>query len=335
MVCSVAENQPLQRLAQDLGAGAMCHGIQRTCVRKRAVSKSVGVMGAAGAALGYCQALFAARRSPGEHTSAVMSLLRGIGAPMPESHELFLGHAGDSEISEFLANAMEPLQCRGRVPVLITSLDPADVRDRATIVSILNAKAPLIEEATMLVRIVLKSRESSCHLAALMMQMLDECERTLSLPRLWPLVQADFCEADWEHLHDALGSSWRYLNVAANPFTDRTALDIIAPQLTVAQLVVGVPHTEAKAIHVEVPDDMTVFARRDTSRYDLTAFLDALGACHTAPTIIVLGPTKPATPDSANAGRVATFLPAIHTTVSTLWSALPATTRGHLLELPA
>src|SRR6195952_1341359 len=123
MACHIAEKRPLSLLRSHLGLAAQCHSFRTTCSLSRGAPSGAGALGAPGAVLGYCQALFAYAGSPREHTARVRAALQGIHAPWSSSHELYWGFRGTESALDFVREGMEPLLGTGRVPVLITALD--------------------------------------------------------------------------------------------------------------------------------------------------------------------------------------------------------------------
>ena len=158
MACKLAENQPLTSLRKELDVAPQCHSLREHCIQSRERQFGEYTMGIPGAVIGYCQALFNRAGGPQTHTEYVTKLLREISAPWARSHELFWGNRRNETPTDFMQSGMQPLLGTGRVPILISELDPA--LHSTTIESIVATNPPVFPGETMLIRVVLSSDES-------------------------------------------------------------------------------------------------------------------------------------------------------------------------------
>ena len=112
MACKIADNEPLQRLRKDLGVPFQCHSLRDHCQQGADRRLGKATMGGAGAAIGYCQALFNRAGTSDIQSRLVLEVLSTINAPWSQSHELFWGYRHDETAAGFLQNALEPLTDR-------------------------------------------------------------------------------------------------------------------------------------------------------------------------------------------------------------------------------
>lgn len=276
-------------------------------------------MGGPGAAIGYCQALFGRAGAPDVHTTAVLDALHSIDAPWARSHELYWGYRQNETADEFIGKAIAPLAGSGRVPVLISGLDPAD--DVSVIREILESKPPVFSGETILLRLLLKSEDSIGPTAALVKSILDEARRTASMPLWFPLLQATFDVAQWARLKGALGEDWHYLNIAVNPFGAEPVLEEVGDQITVAQFVVGAADGLSPDGRITIPTGMKIYgAPEPPAAYNLFDYAARLRRLPFTPTCIVLGPSAPEWTYEHNLERLGKFLPLFREASETVWS---------------
>ena len=333
MGCKIAENLPLSKLAKTLGVSVRCHGRRHACIQNLSMEADDVVLGAAGAVLGYCQALFQPSATPAEHTIKVSRLLSEIDAPWAQSHELFLGHRGNRTTTGFVSDAFEPLRGTGRVPILITGLDPAD--DAAELEKIIASPIPVPESQTVLVRIVLKSPESMDAVARLLLRMVKESTINHRLPLWWPLLQSPLPVSEWRRLRTLLGDVWAYTNIAVNPFADDALFDEAPEQITVGQIAVGKTEEIYDDGLISLAPEMKILGSEATGVYSLNVFLERLARLPVVPTLIVLGPSQPGWNDEANQRRLVKLLPLLRKGCNTLWHELTPERRNEVWKLAA
>lgn len=237
MACKIAENRPLSLLRQEIGLPNQCHSLREDCIHGYERHTGEYIMGIPGAALGYCQALFNRDGGPEIHTKKVTALLSEIGAPWAKSHELFWGNRRDESASEFVAQGMRPLWGSGRVPILITELDPA--RNIETIESIIGTTPAVHPGEVILLRLVLSGEESVRQAVTLVKRLLYASRTDCEMPKWWPLFQSDMKVDAWKHFKHLLGDDWRFANLAVNPFVPLDVFGHLHEQITVAQVPVG------------------------------------------------------------------------------------------------
>ncbi len=338
MGCVIADNKPLKMLRKDLGLPESCHSSRGRCVRDLSVSDHYSTrsrdytMASAGAAIGYCQGLFNRHGSADAHTRHVADQLSSIDAPWPRSHELLLGYSDTADIGEYLTMAMDPLKESGRVPILITQLDPRT--DYDAIKSIVGTKPPVKDGETVLVRLSLASEDSIKPTANLMKDILDNSYRERKMPRWWPLLQTDYGPSEWAALIDALGQAWKYTNIAVTPFTAPSSYDVVRDQVTVAQFLVG----KADGVHsdgtVEVPYDSCI-REAEENKYNIFRYAEHVNQEGLLPTSIVCGPSRPEWTLEDNLGRLRKFVPLFTGATKILWDHLDEETRKSVLNLQA
>ena len=333
MACKIAENLPLSKLAKSLGVPVRCHGRRHACIQNLAMESEDVVLGAAGAVLGYCQALFQPSATATEHTLKVSRLLAEIRAPWAQSHELFLGHRGRQTTTGFVSDAFEPLRGTGRVPILITGLDPAG--DAAELAEVIAARIPVPESQTVLVRVVLKSPGSIDAAAQLLLRMVAEAKATRRLPLWWPLLQSPLPVAEWRRLRALLGEVWAYTNIAVNPFADEALYDEAPEQITVGQIAVGKSEDICSDGRISLAPEMKILGSESIGAYSLHGFLERLGKLPVVPTLIVLGPSQPGWNDAANQERLVKLLPLLRAGCDKLWHALTPERREQVWQLAA
>jgi hypothetical protein len=333
MGCHLAENAPLTELRSDLALPPVCHSFRRGCRQGLSQPSGAVALGAPGAVLGYCQALFAARPDAADHSTFVRDILRDIDAPWWASHELFWQHKGDRPATEFLDAALRPLLGSGRIPVVITGLDPAT--DGAAIEEILASRPACAAGETILFRLPLKAAASVPAAAALLRRLSKQAKQEVAMPAWWPLFQANFDPETWRVFKGMAGEAWSYANVAVNPFIDAASFEVIKSQVTVAQLPIGLAEGMSEDGQIRLAPGMTISGAPDEATWSLAAYTDLLRDLAVAPTLIVLGPSLPGWTDEVNCQRLQRFLPLLETACVRIWKGLPAKRREMILSLAA
>lgn len=291
-------------------------------------------MGAAGAALGYCQALFSFEGTPRANTARLVRLLTEIEAPWAASHELYWGHRRAVAEAVFLEEAVAPLCGSGRVPIVISSLDPA--RDYAEIERIVSCSPPIQSGESLLLRLSLSGEQSVDAVVRLIRGLMEQVERKREMPLWWPLLQGAMQPKHWERLRKLLGGAWEFVNVAVNPFTTSgDSWPIILDQVTVAQVVVGEAAKTCTDGTIVLPAGMAITGRSSEGRYHLFDYFAALGGLREVPTLILLGPAEPQWTDSENQRRIGAVLELLEPACAELWSELSEPRRALLWRLSA
>ncbi len=248
-------------------------------------------------------------RKPAQHTQHVINQLQAIDAPQYLSHELYWNYHEQETVEEYINQAMEPLRGSGRVPVLLTSLDPA--KDNKIILEIFATRpVALASGATMLVRLCLNSKESIAPAVELIKAILKECRKNKSMPIWWPLLQGDLNITGWKKLKQALGNDWKYVNIAMNPFMDQKVLEEFKEQTVITQFFIG----EAKGInHKE--GIITIHQRCDLGTNKLRKTYNLFNYCKKIKdnklnsVSIICGPSLPEWTIPQNRERLEKFLP--------------------------
>lgn len=333
MACNLAENAPLQRLREVLGLPSQCHSLRPSCVHGYTQTTGQWTMGIPGAVIGYCQALFAQESSALLHTDKVKKLLSEIGAPWANSHELFWGYKTSEEPQDYLEQGMAPLRGNGRVPILITGLDPA--RDIEQIKQIFETTPAVSPGETILMRIVLNGDDSINRAVNLIRKVLGECRSQRSMPQWWPLLQGGIDCKQWNQLKTQLGDDWKYVNVAVNPFTPHDVVECINNQITVAQVVVGLADGISDDGMIQLAPGMTISGASESDTYSLMEYMQGLGHLPVVPTLIVLGPSQPAWSDELNQRRIAKLIPLLRQGCEILWKSLPKERQEYVWRLSA
>jgi len=333
MVCSIAYNRPLTKMRSDLGLPEQCHGLRNECVKGYRPASRDFAMGVPGAALGYCQALFNRGGASGMHTSRVMQLLDAIGAPWAHSHELFWGYRQEEGPAEFIEQGVLPLRRNGRVPILITNLDPGP--DIETIRQIVGSSPSIGPGETILVRIVLRDQASIGGAARLMREIHENAVQRAEMPKWWPLLQGQLSPDQWFELKQALNGLWDYSNIAVNPFTPPEITDALADQVTVGQIVLGHADGVQTDGTIALAPGMKISGASDGATYSLHAFMETLAELPVVPTLIVLGPSAPTWTDQINQERIAALLPPLRNACDVLWRDLVDARRDKIWSLSA
>jgi hypothetical protein len=281
----------LQQLRSDLKLPAQCHSLRDGCIHKLPQLTGNSTLGIPGAALGYCQALFNYEGSPEKHTQKVKEYLAQIDAPWCESHELFWGFRESETPANFLHEGMTPLLGTGRIPILITGLNPN--KDEQIISEILNSEPLIFENETALLRFVIDDLQGIKIASKIIDNLVQHAHQTKQMPKLWPLLQGSLSEEEWLLLKEELGSNWKYANIAANPYTLDSIPEFCKTQLTVAQVVVGHADDIDSAGTITLSKGMKIGGAEPGDSYHLKTYFGELNKLYDVPTLIVLGPSLP------------------------------------------
>lgn len=328
MVCRIADNHQLEQLQKELGIAPQCHSLRTDCIRALARPQGNYVMGGPGAAMGYCQGLFNKEGTPEEHTRKVREYLKSINAPHPESHELI--YRGEKNVADYIEKAIAPLRGTGRVPILITDLDPA--KDMGSIEEILATKPAVHAGESILVRLGLNSNDSIGPTVKIINSLLDKSRSECKMPTWWPLLQAPANSIDWNELKSKLGDAWKYTNIAVTPFSDESVYQH-AKQITVAQFLVGKSEGITPEGNVTMPYEMCVGSSLGNKTYNIFDYAAQLKAHNLRPISIICGPSQGWTLEQ-NLERVQKYIPLFKEATRTLWK-LNDKAREKVLSLPA
>jgi len=322
MVCKVAENGPLSAMRDDIGAERVCHSFRAGCIHRLRQADARHALGAPGAAIGYCQALFNRAGSHDENTQRIVKLLDEIGAPWHRSHELFWGNRGESAVQEYVLEASASLAGNGRVPILITGLDPRI--DKTTIAEILQSGSHVVPGETILLRIVLGSMESAEIAIQIMRDISSEAMRSQTMPRWWPLLQGSFTAAQWNEIIREAGDVWKYANVAMNPWMTESAFRSVQAQITVAQVPVGLAEGIKPDGQIQMASGMVRLtdAPEKDAKYNIYDYFSRALQLESAPILLVLGPSLTEWTDRVNQDRLEALLPLLTTGSRDLWHGL-------------
>lgn len=333
MVCKVADNPPLQVLRRRLGLPSQCHSLREQCAQGYYRQLGAFTMGGSGAAIGYCQALFNRVGPPGQHTRTVTDVLMSINAPWSKSHELFWGYRNNEPASEFLNQAIGPLAGSGRVPILITGLDPSS--DPDMISEILSSSPAIFPGESILIRVVLRSEDSIEQAASLIKSLLNRAFETGRMPLWWPLLQADFKRHQWQKLKELLEDAWEYVNIAVNPFADPDSISEIFEQITVVQFVVGLSDGVGQNGVIQLPPEMKILGAAQNASYDIFSYASEMQDLPNLPICIILGPSAPTWTQQQNCDRLANYLSVFKEATEILWSRMNRDDRKLVWELSA
>lgn len=333
MACRIADNKPLAKLSQELGLMQKCHSRRLSCIQGLELPSTDFVLGVSGAAIGYCQALFSNAGDPSLHTQKVQRLLREIEAPWHKSHELQWSYRNNATAKDFISGACAPLLGIGRVPILITSLDPA--REGNELKAILETVPTVPESETILVRVVLSGTESAVAVGIMLQDMLAKARAQRRMPNWWPLLQGSIPVRDWKMIKTMLGKDWDYVNVAVNPFISADVFTEVESQITVAQI----PVAKAEGIHtdghVQIHSTVKFLGATDNASYSMPEYAGRLSCLPTAPVLIVLGPSEQDWSDGENQERISNLLPLVHQVCDQLWNKLTPRRRNEVWRLSA
>lgn len=333
MVCKVADNPPLQVLRRHLGLSPQCHSLREHCVQGYNRQLGAFTMGGSGAAIGYCQAVFNRVGPPSQQTKTVTEALMKINAPWSKSHELYWGYRDKEAASDFLNEAITPLAGSGRVPILITGLDPS--YDSDAINAILKSSPPIFPGESILIRLALKSERSIEPAAYLIKQLLSRAYETDQMPLWWPLLQADFRSDQWRKIKKLLGEAWQYVNVAINPFADPDAVNEVFEQITVVQFVVGLSEGIRSDGIIELPPEMKILGAPEDAAYDIFSYAREMQNLPNLPICIILGPSAPTWTQQQNCDRLRKYLVVFKEATEVLWSRMNKNDRELIWGLSA
>ena len=265
VLCTIREMKQLDQLRQKLNLESECF--------------QPGEEGKIHFVVGYCQGLFNPEtNSPKEHTEHVTRFLQDLHAPLPQSHELFIGLKPERMfIKEYIKEAISPLAKDGRVPVIITQYDPA--KDLDAITEIFNTTyLPIEDRHTILVRVQLGSEHSIQPTAKIIHSLYNESVQSEKMPRYWPLIQADrFSSKDWKTFQSAIGKEISpYVTIAATPFTTQEILKQIKDNVGVYQFFIG----RAKGVHndgeIELNERTCVGRENNVGKYNVLEYAHSL-----------------------------------------------------------
>jgi hypothetical protein len=333
MACKVAENLPLQNLRHSLGLPFQCHSLRDHCAQGASRQLGDAALGGAGAAIGYCQALFNRAGTSDMQSRMVLEALSTINAPWSKSHELFWGYRHDETAACFLQNALEPLIGSGRVPVLISGLDPATEGDE--IREIFCTQPALFPGESILLRLVLKGEDSIDATVSVINSLVTDALRSGQMPVWWPLLQAGFTLGQWARLRAALGDSWRFVNIAVNPFVDEAIIADLADQITVAQFVIGLSEGIHSNGNITLPSEMKIHGAPPEAAYNVFDYARTLQKANILPTCILLGPSAETWTFDQNVARVAKFLAVFREAANLLWEPIEPRNREVVWSLAA
>jgi hypothetical protein len=333
MACSLAENQPLSDLRKALSLPRQCHSRRPSCLKGLEARSGDDVLGIAGAALGYCQALFNSAGNPEAHTAHVQDQLARIGAPWANSHELFWGYRREEPAAQYVSAGIRPLEGNGRVPILISGLD-AD-RDRGQIEEILATEPRFASGEPVLLRMVMGSPAAVDAAAEIIQGLISHAMETGEMPRWWPLLQGELPVSEWSRLRTTLGAAWRFVNVAVNPFASAAVLAAVAAQVTVAQVPIGLAEGMDEQGNITLAPGMQISGASECARYSLDDYVTRLSALPEIPTLIILGPSRPEWTVEVNAERIARLIPLLRAACERLWGDLPGRRRALVWSLAA
>lgn len=333
MACSLAENRPLNDLRKALGLPRQCHSRRPSCLKGMQSRSGDDVLGIAGAALGYCQALFSFIGDPEAHTAHVQEQLVRVGAPWANSHELFWGYRRGEAAGEYVSAGIRPLEGNGRVPILISGLETA--RDRKQIEEILATEPKFAPGEPVLLRVVMTSPEAIDAVAEIIQELVSRAIDTQEMPRWWPLLQGELDVSEWRRLRTTLGAAWRFVNVAVNPFVSDEVLSEVADQVTVAQVPIGLADGMDDVGNIKLAPGMRISGAGECATYSLDGYVGRLSALPEIPTLIILGPSKTEWTVEVNVERIARLLPLLKSACERLWSDLPGRRRELVWSLAA
>lgn len=333
MACKVAENLPLQNLRTNLGLPFRCHSLREHCVQGANRQLGDATLGGDGAAIGYCQALFSRAGTSDTQSRVVLEALSNINAPWAKSHELFWGYRHDQTADDFLCRALDPLRGSGRVPVLISGLDPATDSDE--IREIFSTQPALFPGESILLRVVLKSEDSIDATTVLINSLVSEALRISQMPVWWPLLQASFSLEQWARLREGMGENWHFVNIAVNPFVNEAIIADLADQITVAQFVIGLSEGVHSNGNITLPREMNIHGAPPRATYNVFDYARTLQRANILPTCILLGPSSETWTFDQNVARVAKFLDVFREAANVLWAPIEPSNREIVWSMAA
>ncbi len=236
-----------------------------------------------------------------------------------KSHELFWGYKQpDESAEEYIQKAVKPLLDSGRVPILITDLDPAT--DMKTIQEIIQSDPKVLPGETILLRLALKSVKSIKPAVSILKKLFAGAKAKKQMPRWWPLLQAEFDIKCWKMLKKELGSLWKYTNIAMTPFMTTEVILEVKDQITVAQFFLG----EEKEICAN--GDMIVNLKTcaglsaEKMAYNLFDYAKEIKNNQLSPTCIICSPSKSSWSIQKNQKRLKKYIRVFENASETLWS---------------
>ena len=320
MACKIADNFALAQLRADLGLKLGCHSLREHCALALERRSGDQTMGIPGAALGYCQALFNRVGPAIEHTSAVAEHLATAGMPWSKSHEMYYGYREDETIGDFICGGIRPLLAGGRMPILITTLQPH--RDFDEISRIVETDNKVFPGETALLRIVLNSHSDIQYAKSIMLNILSRSEDKKQMPKWWPLLQGNLDKSGWKTLRLEMGVAWKYVNIAVNPFTPISIVDEIFDQITVAQVAIGRSEDIKDNGNITLSSAMPMTKLLNKLDYNLFEYLAPLSELAVSPTLIILGPSLPNWSAGYNIKRLMSLRPILLESTRVLWKDL-------------
>ena len=139
------------------------------------------------------------------------------------------------------------------------------------------------------------------------------------MPPWWPLLQGMLDDDGWMKTQDLLGSDWRYANVAVNPFVSDAQFELLAPQITVAQIPIGLADGMTDDGVIRLAPGMKIHGATEGASYSLFDYIEKLSKLSSPPTLIILGPSLPEWSDDVSAKRIERLLPLLRKACDRLW----------------
>ena len=217
--------------------------------------------------------------------------LEKVDANWTKSHELFWGYRQDEPVETYLEQAIAPLLDAGRIPVLITNLDPA--KDNDEIEKIFRSKPKGVNEETILVRLAFNSEKSIYPIAKLIKKLIKDSQKTKEMPRWWPLIQAEFDLRTWRKLKKTLGKAWKYSNIAMTPFMNEKIVKELKDQITVAQFFLGKANGIKQNGDIRLDLYTCTGLRGNIRKYNIFSYAKKIKITDSDPTCIICSPSDP------------------------------------------
>ena len=319
MAHKLVESKPLNLLRKHLG------------INSNLSTSGKAALGEYGAVIGYCQGLFNNGSSPDNHTLKVLKNLEIIQAPRYKSHELYWDYRKNEPATEFFDRAMSPLIGSGRVPILITNLDPA--KDLETINEIVSTNPRVHYNQTILFRIILNNTESINPAIDLIRLLLQKAKISKEMPIWFPALQANFSADGWDLLKEGLGNDWKYVNIAVNPFTPIEVLDKFSEQITIVQFLVGANNSIDKDGNAQIHSKMCVTGKKVNLSYNVFVYAKTLANHEIHAKNIICGPSLNVWGEEYNRKRLSKYLSVFKQATALLWPNLTLRSREELLAL--
>jgi hypothetical protein len=272
-------------------------------------------------------------RTAKQHTENLINQLQEIHAPWHLSHELYWNYRENEPVKEYIEEATKPLLGTGRVPILITSLDPA--KDREIIKEILKTTPSVVPGETILIRWSLNSSDSIKPAAEMIKSILKNCRDHKVMPIWWPLLQGDLNINQWKELQELLGEDWQYVNLAVNPFTNPELLNIFPSQITVAQFVLGSAEGIDESGKIRISSKVDLGNMPQERIYDIEEYAQRIQDSGLMPMSIICGPSLEEWSDDYNKERLQKFIPLFTKSTKFLWHGASPEGRKEILDLPA